>query len=136
MCAGVEVLAQAPLWNPETRTYGIADLLVRSDILDRLFPWHLGEADRPAPDIPGARWHYRVVDIKYSTLHLLKDGHAASGHLHYGAQVWLYNQALGRLQGWIPPSGFLLGRGWENSKDRGASALDYLSRIVRARRTA
>ena len=61
MCAGTEVIAQAPIWNPQTQTYGVIDLLVRSDTLDRLFPGHLANADEPAPDIPGARWHYRVL---------------------------------------------------------------------------
>src|SRR5262245_37747585 len=61
--AGTEALAQAVLWNPETQTYGAADLLLRSDVLARLFPESLSrsEAGLVAAGIPGARWHYRVV---------------------------------------------------------------------------
>jgi hypothetical protein len=131
MCAGNEVIAQAPIWNPQTQTYGVIDLLVRSDILDRLFPGVLQNPGEVAPHIPGAKWHYRVLDIKFSTLDLLKNGHAASGHLHYGAQVWLYNEAVGRLQGWTPPNAYLLGRGWKQGQERGPSALERLSRIDR-----
>lgn len=129
ICAGVDVLAQAPIWNPQTQTYGVIDLLVRSDILDRLFPGVVSNPTEVAPHLPSARWHYRVLDIKFSTLHLLKDGHCRSDQLHYGAQVWIYNEALGRLQGWTPPSAFLLGRGWEQLQQRGHVALEKISRV-------
>ncbi|MGH7229701.1 MAG: hypothetical protein ACREIH_10885, partial [Nitrospiraceae bacterium] len=133
MQAGTEAIAQAVLWNPETQTYGAADLLLRSDVLVRLFPESLshGEAALVAPSIPGARWHYRVVDIKFATLHMLKDGHAASQHREYMAQVWIYNEALGRIQGMVPPCGYLLGRGWEQLKERGSSAMERLERVDR-----
>ncbi len=133
MCGGAEAVAQAVLWNPQTRTYGAADLIVRSDVLARMFPdaLSLGEATIPAPDLPGARWHYRVVEVKFTTLHMLKDGHAASEHREYMAQVWLYNEALGRIQRMIPPCGYLLGRGWEQLKARGNSALERLERVDR-----
>ena len=133
MLAGTEVIAQAPVRNPETRTYGMIDLLVRSDVLERMFPGTLGkEAAAPAPDLPGARWHYRVLDVKFSTLDLLVDGHASAGQLHYAAQVWLYNEALGRLQGYPAPCGYLLGRAWTQRKDRGHSALERVCRVDRA----
>lgn len=133
MRAGTEAIAQAVLWNPETQTYGAADLLLRSDILARLFPESIprDQAALVAPDIPGARWHYRVVDIKFMTLHMLKDGHAASQHREYMAQVWVYNEALGRVQGVVPPCGYLLGRGWEQLKERGSSAMERLERVDR-----
>jgi len=133
MLAGTEAIAQAVLWNPETQTYGAADLLLRSDILARLFPGSISrdQAAFMAPDIAGARWHYRVVDIKFMTLHMLKDGHAASQHREYMAQVWVYNEALGRVQGVVPPCGYLLGRGWEQLKERGRSAMERLERVDR-----
>src|SRR5262245_24089853 len=60
MCAGVEILTQVPVWNPQTQTYGVIDLLIRSDTLDRLFPGSVQNPAQPAPHIQGARWHYRV----------------------------------------------------------------------------
>jgi len=133
MGAGIEAIAQAVLWNPETQTYGAADLLLLSDVLPRLFPKSIspGEAALVAPHVPSARWHYRVVDIKFTTLHMLKDGHAASQHRGYMAQVWLYNEALGRIQGMVPTCGYLLGRGWEQLKERGSSAIERLERVDR-----
>jgi hypothetical protein len=133
MAAGREVIAQAPVRNPQTRTYGVVDLLVRSDVLERMFPGTLGaEAETPAPDLPGVRGHYRVLDVKFSTLELLVDGHAGGGHLHYAAQVWLYNEALGRLQGFTPGCGYLLGRAWKQRSERGRSALERVCRVDRA----
>lgn len=135
MLDGAEIIAQAVLWNPETRTYGAPDLLVRSDILESLFPNAvLGEEARlPAPDLPGGSWHYRVVDIKFTTLDLLKDGQAGGDHLKYMVEVWLYNEALGRLQGLIPSSAYILGRRWKASNQRGNSAFDRLARVERGR---
>src|SRR5207247_2259378 len=91
------------------------------------------QAAVPAPDLSIGNAHYRVVDIKFTTLGLLADGHAAADHLKYMVQLWLYNEALGRLQGFTPPSAFLLGRRWKDSGSRGTSAFDRLARIDRAR---
>jgi len=135
MVSGTEIISQAVLWNPENQTYGAADLLMRSDVLERLFPGTLSpdQLMQAAPDVPGARWHYRVIDIKFTTLDLLKDGGLGADQLGYMAQVWLYNEALGRLQGYVPEVGYLLGRGWKQLERRGKSALERLGRVERGR---
>ncbi len=135
MRGGAEILSQAVLWNPQAQAYGAADLLVRSDRLHALFPGVLSEADAAvaAADLAPGPFHYRVVDIKFTTLDLLKDGQAASDHLKCMVEVWLYNEALGRLQGFTPPAAFLLGRRWKASKQRGTSALERLARVDRDR---
>ena len=75
--AGREVLHAGVLWNPETRTYGIPDFLIRSDVFDRLFPDHpdpYSEADNQTEvgrrDV-GLR--YVVVDAKFTTLRLFAE---------------------------------------------------------------
>lgn len=135
MCQRVEIIAQGVLWNPENRTYGAPDLLVRSDVLRRLFPADISEESAcvPAGDLSLGACHYRVVDIKFTTLDLLKDSHAGSDHLKYMVQLWLYNEALGRMQGFTPPASFLLGRRWKTSKERGLSAVERLARVDHAR---
>jgi hypothetical protein len=45
------------------------------------------------------------------------------------AQVWVYNEALGRIQGWTPPASYLLGRCWASSSGRGAGCLERLARV-------
>ena len=121
MAEGVPIVYQGSLRDPETRTYGSPDLLVRSDVLAELFPGCLSAeaAAVPAPDL-GGNHHYRVVDIKYSTLHLAAGGELGnSGSAPaYKVQVYLYNRALGRLQGYLPPESFVLGRGWEQTRRR------------------
>src|SRR5207244_6804764 len=76
MAAGDALIAKGILRDPQARTYGPVDLLVRSDVLLELFPAAFeGEEERVAAlALPGQRWHYRVVDIRYTTLDLLKDG--------------------------------------------------------------
>jgi hypothetical protein len=144
---GTPFIAQAVLRNPQRQTYGAVDLLVRSDVVAQLVPGALTEEELlwPAPALarPGSaapRWHYRAVDVKFHTLKVLKDGHVSgdSGTLPYHLQVWLYNEALGRLQGYLPPAAFILGRAWEQGKERGTRCFDRLARIDqdRMRRSA
>jgi hypothetical protein len=131
MSGGAAIIAQSVLWNPESRTYGAPDLLIRSDVLRQLFPSDISEAEatQTASDLPIPDVHYRVVDVKFTTLDLLKDGHAAGDHLKYMVQIWLYSEALGRLQGYTPTTAFLLGRRWKDSKSRGTSAFDRIARV-------
>lgn len=137
MVAGVPVLHQAVLRNPDRRSYGAVDLLVRSDVLSGLFPNSLDDTDAllPAPGL-GTRWHYRAVDIKFTTLHLLASGDLgnAGSAPAYKVQLWLYNEALGRLQGFTPPTAFLLGRGWEQTvagiTSRGVSCTERLAAVA------
>jgi hypothetical protein len=138
MCRGEPAISQAVLRDAESRTYGLADLLVRSDELSRLFPSCLTEeeASITAPDLDGSPWHYRVIDIKFTTLHFYSGGglsDSGGSAWAYKVQVYIYNQALGRLQGYLPPEAFLLGRGWEQTIKRqslrGTSCLDRLGAV-------
>lgn len=132
MTGAIEIIAQPALWNAETSTYGMPDLLVRSDVLHQLFPECVSETEaaQPASDLSIGDRHYRVVDIKFTTLELTQDGRAKAKHLTYCTQVWIYNEALGRLQGLTPDAGFLLGRRWKISQDRrGTAAFERLARV-------
>lgn len=137
MRRGEPFIYQAVLRDAETRTYGTADLLIRSDELRRLFPDAITaeEASVPAPDLSGEPWHYRVVDIKFTTLGLLVDGQLDNGGSapSYKVQLFIYNRALGRLQGFEPPVSYLLGRGWQQTrkgeKFRGTNCMELLARV-------
>ena len=138
MIQGVLIIYQAVLWDAHSLTYGSPDFLVRSDVLQQLFPADISqqEAATPAPDLGDNPWHYRVVDTKFITLHLnskgteLANGGSAPA---YKAQLYMYNRMLGRLQGLEPLQSYILGRGWAlTSKGvayRGASAMDRLGPI-------
>jgi hypothetical protein len=131
--AGTPVVAQAVLRNPANRTYGVADLLVRSDLLATWFPELLSweEATVGAPGLGADHHHYRPIDIKFHSFDLTADGHAggSASQLAYSAQVWTYAEALGRLQGYTPPSSYLLGRTWQHGDERGEGCLDRLARV-------
>lgn len=134
MASGDAVVANAVLRDPQSRTYGVADLLVRSDVLRDLFPDAFEGEEEPlvAPAIPGQRWHYRLLEARYTTLELLKDGSlSAASDLGLMARLWILNNALGRMQGVTPPYAYVLGRGWRQGKDRGNNAFDRLGRVPR-----
>jgi hypothetical protein len=127
------IIAQGVLRDPQHRTYGVADLLVRSDVLVELFPNDLSAEDAAigAPALWLPNMHYRVIDIKLRVLDLRADGSIGrtADTLAYQAQVWVYNTALGRIQGYEPPASYLLGRNWKRRGERGSGCLDRLGRI-------
>ncbi len=131
---GLPIIHQGILRDAEHRVYGAPDLLFRSDVLRKLFPNLLSEeeARAPAPGLGASSWHYRIIDIKFTTLHLSAAGELANnGSLPaYKVQIWLYNRALGRLQEFQPPYAYLLGRSWQQgsgkSAKRGSSCLERL----------
>lgn len=132
MRAGAPVITQAVLRNPENRTYGVVDLLVRSDVVNGIVPGTLlrEEATAGAPRIGASRHHYLVVDVKFHTFDFYKGGELkVSDALPYMAQVWVYNEALGRIQGYLPPASYLLGRNWKENAERGGGCFDRLARV-------
>lgn len=112
----VAIIAQGVLLNVGDRMDGVPDLLVRSDVLFALCPGAFANEQREAPAIGAPRiagpgnFHYRVIDIKFATLQLLVDGSVSRAQLAYMVQNWVYNQALGKTQGYTPPASYLLGR--------------------------
>ena len=133
----VPLIAQGALRDVESRTFGFPDLLVRSDALMRIFPDALPYAlgDAPAPGLGLNNCHYVVVDIKFLTLDLQASGGLANSETNpaYKVQLFVYNRALGALQGHLPPRAFLLGRGWRQTKSsekrRVGNCMDRLAPI-------
>ncbi len=75
---GCEIVHGGVLWNPQTRTYGIPDFLIRSDVFDRLFPDHpdpYGGTDSNDAGVGALRpdCRYVVVDAKFTTLRLFAE---------------------------------------------------------------
>ena len=137
MQRGVPIIHRAVLRDAEHCTYGWADFLVRSDVLRELFPDDLSDAEAAvaAPDLEGAAWHYRVVSVKYMTLRLNAAGTewGNNGNAANKAELYLLNRMLGRLQGYLPPTAYALGRGWTRTQrgqtHSGDSALERLGRV-------
>ena len=129
---GAPLIASGVLRDPERRTFGVADLLVRSDVLGELCPdAFLGDQlELPVAAMRHGR-HYRIVDIKFSTLHLLKDGGLGTDSLSVMSQAWVYNEALGRIQGFTPPAAYVAGRAWKQGGARGDRCWEKLARVPR-----
>ena len=130
------IIYQGVLIDPEHRTYGVPDLLIRSDVLPDLFPQILSTEDAAfsAPDLGDHGWHYRVVDIKFHTVGLLAAGEVGNSGSEpaYKVQLFIYNQALGRLQGFEPPLSYLMGRGWRKGDNMGTSCMDVLGPVAQS----
>ena len=127
MKQGCPVIHSAPVRTADN-TGGIIDLLVRSDVINSLVEYPALKEEKielAAPKL-GFGVHYLVVDVKYTSLPLRADGHHLlnSGSFKaYKAQTWIYNQAIGEIQGFTPQYAFILGRRWKyKSKD-----VDYSS---------
>src|SRR5207244_12229957 len=121
--------------NPVARTARMPDRLVRSDVVSRLIPAAFaGEpADAPtvsAPALGAAAYHYRVVDIKFMTVHLRKDGSPSAEHLPHTVQNAIYNEALGKTQGYTPPASYLAGRDGFRAAARVSHADPELGRLA------
>ena len=114
MMQGAPIIHSAPIRNKLNNTHGIIDLLVRSDYLHRLIE-HLPIDFQPtlkAPNLTGD-YHYVAIDIKFSSLKIMADGK----HLlnigkqpAYKGQVKIYTDAIGIIQGYTSPYGFIMGR--------------------------
>ena len=115
MMQGVPLIHSAPVRNKFNNTHGIIDLLIRSDYLNRLVEYLPAidfQADFKAPKLNGD-YHYVVIDIKFSSLKIMADGK----HLlnigkqpAYKGQVKIYTDAIGAIQGYTSPYGFIMGR--------------------------
>ena len=97
MDKGIPILYSAPIYNQSNKTYGSIDLLIRSDYINKIFNNTLTKEEEVirAPRF-NKNYHYRVIDIKYSTLKLASDGiHLLNSHRYpaYKSQLYVYNEA-------------------------------------------
>jgi hypothetical protein len=132
MRRGEPIIHQGLLRNPENRSYGAPDFLIRSDVLRRLFPDAISESEarHGAPGLEAQAWHYRVVDAKFNSLQFDRNWHAGANHLAYMVQTVIYSAALGRIQGYLPGHSYLLGRGWrKGAADGSTSSMDRLAPV-------
>ena len=128
---GVDFILQGVLRNPDNKTYGMPDIMVRNDILSKIPE---NEKYRSFFHIDASselgNYHYRIIDVKFTTLNYNADGTYLLGSSAHKAQLAIYNQALDRMQGFLPPEAYLLGRNWKRTKNgieiSGEGALDRL----------
>ena len=134
MKEGVPVIFQAVLHDYENSTYGCPDLLVRSDYLNNIFNQELLSADelKHKNVILGKDYYYVVVDIKHSTLHFNVDFTTLRNRDSvpaYKGQLYIYNEALAKIQGYNPMKAFILGKTWSWKQQSGTNFMEKLGTI-------
>lgn len=104
------IIFQGVFHNENDNTYGIADLIVRTDYLYKIIENTKLPIDENA--------NYVIIDIKYNTFNLKKDGLQIKNTAKvrsYKGQVILYNNALGYIQKHISQYCYLLGRRYKTN---------------------
>lgn len=116
MCKGVPIILQAVLYNNTNMTFGVADIIVRSDFINKLFNYDIinkKESQINALNITkpkGKKYHYVVIDIKWSKIMYCVDGETIRNNNRiksYKAQLAIYTAALGQLQGYTPDKAYI-----------------------------
>jgi hypothetical protein len=115
MKKGVPIIHSASLCNKSNNTYGMADLLVRSDYLTKIsINAEVNDFGCKFSD----EWHYVVIDVKYSTIPLDSKKRCilnSGSYKAYKAQLWVYNNCIGNIQNYTPEFGYILGRRWRST---------------------
>jgi hypothetical protein len=138
MSNGVPIIMQAVLYNDSNSTCGVADLVIRSDYFNRLFNRQeltRDEESHRAPNCNG-NYHYRVVDIKWTTMTLCANGNTIRNEHYFPAykgQVAIYTAAVGQIQGYTPDKAYIMTKGWKidkkGSETEGYNCFDLLGTI-------
>lgn len=119
---GTPIIYQALLMNRKgilSNSYGIPDLLIRSDYINKIIqtdPIENKMTTLRAPKLNG-NYHYVVIDIKCTTLKLFNDCKHIKNYGNvpaYKCQLYIYNHALGNIQGYEPPSSFVLAKNYKS----------------------
>lgn len=133
MIRGIPIIEQAALYNFQNMTFGVADLLVRVDWINKLLNVPIiPESEYFRCHTLNGNYHYRVIDIKWSTMHLCRDKKTIRNtgmFPAYKGQLAIYNAALGNLQGYIPPTAYILAKSWKTDNEQGHNCFDLLGQI-------
>lgn len=138
MNKGVPIILSPCVRNEKQKLFGVPDLIVRSDYINRLckdeimgynlevgskfqeyYPKNKETVSAPKlRDQNGSKvdYHYLVIDIKFMTLMLRADGmHLLNSGFNkaYKSQVWIYSLCLEEMQGYNPYVAYILGRRWK-----------------------
>ena len=139
MKTGTPIILQAVLINTQNKTRGMADIIIRSDYINKLFgeaQVAIDEENIPAPNLGSANYHYRVIDVKWTTIHLCSNGKLIRNSERipaYKGQLAIYTCILGHTQGYYPNQAYILGHSYSyetcGEKYNGSSCFDLLGHI-------
>ncbi len=128
---GQNIIYQGVLYNYDNNTHGVADLLVRSDYINKLIPNTINEEE----ELINNKYYYFVIDIKNSTIELNKDGIYVLNSKNlpfYKVQLLLYSKALSNITNVNVTKAFILGKryhwgqgNYENDSFAKLGMIDY-----------
>ena len=123
MKAGVPIIIQAAVYNFNNKTFGVIDLLIRSDFVNKIFNSQVlksTEEHLKAPLLNG-NYHYIVIDIKWSGMHIRSNEPTLrnkSRFKAYKGQLAIYNAGIGQMQGYTPQKAYILAKSWKREYTR------------------
>ena len=121
MKQGVPIIYQGVLHDYENRTFGIPDLIVRSDYINKLLGYDVISEEEESVGSPNLQipFHYKIIDIKHSNIPLRADGiHILNSESipAYKGQIYIYTIALNKVLGIDINKGYIWGKKytWES----------------------
>ena len=138
MKEGIPIIEQAAIYNIKNKTFGVADIIIRSDWINKLFKQQVlenHEVNIKANNLNSSdNYHYLVIDIKWTTMYLCSDGKTLRNNNlfpAYKGQLAIYNAGLGIMQGYTPNQAYILSKSWNinNGFQIGHNCFDRLGII-------
>jgi predicted RecB family nuclease len=121
MKQGVPIIYQGVLHDYENKTFGIPDLIVRSDYINKLMGYNVISEEEAKFGSPKLKtpYHYKIIDIKHSNIPLRADSiHVLNTESipAYKGQIYIYMVALNKVLGIDINKGYIWGKKytWES----------------------
>ena len=102
----VPIIYQGILHNVENKTFGMPDLIVRGDYVNKIINTQIDNINEAA---------YYIIDIKNSQLHLSAKNDNILNNINvkpYKGQIGIYHKILSQIQGFDTGIAFILGNRW------------------------
>ena len=106
----IPIIYQPVLWNFKNKTFGCADLIIRSDFAHNIFPSY---------DNSNEIIKYEVYDIKWSNIKLRADTDEIlneSNAKAYKSQILIYTDALNEIQTVKATTGYVIGKSYQRER--------------------
>ena len=130
---GIPIIFQGVLYNNYNKTRGVADIIIRSDYINKLVERQVLEEDEIYYN---KKPFYIIIDIKFSHMTLCANGYTVRNDGRFKAykgQLLLYNCILGQIQGYTHTKTYLLTKSWridkKNDEKYGFNCFDVLGVI-------
>ena len=104
MKKGVDIIYQGVLHNYNNKTFGVPDLIVRSDYVNKLLNNNIidKEEEKLKSNKLGINFHYKIIDIKHCAIPFRKDNKHIlneSSVPAFKGQLYIYTKALNEILG-------------------------------------